>query len=66
MVNLEERIHRVFDKMSIALMPEAIERYEKSRWTKFFRFFGLEHVGSLDFAHRPKREIIDDFDTERK
>ncbi|MDR3196523.1 MAG: hypothetical protein LBU34_01535 [Planctomycetaceae bacterium] len=55
MVNLEERIHCVFDSMSIAFTPEAIERYEKSYWTKFFRLFGWEHVGSLDFAHRRKR-----------
>jgi hypothetical protein len=59
MVNLEERIHRVFDSMSSALTPEAIEQYEKSRWTKFFRLFGWEHVGSLDFAHRRKREIVE-------
>ena len=66
MVNLEERIHRVFDKMSVALTPEAVEQYEKSRRTKFFRLFGLEHVGSLDFAHRRKTEITDDFDSERE
>jgi hypothetical protein len=65
MVNLEERIHRVFDSMSIALTPEAIERYEKSYWTKFFRLFGWEHVGSLDFAHRRKRTIVEgNFDSE--
>ena len=56
MVDLEERIHCVFDKMSVAFTPEAIERYENSRWTKFFRLFGLEHVGSLDFAHRRRRK----------
>jgi len=56
MVDLEERIHCVFDKMSVALTPEAIERYENSRWTKFFRLFGLEHVDSLDFAHRRQRK----------
>ncbi len=65
MVNLEERIHRIFDSMSIACTPEFIERYEKSRWTKFFRLFGWEHVGSLDFAHRLKTEIVEgDFDGE--
>ena len=65
MVNLEERINRAFDKMSVALMPEAIERYENNRWTKFFRLFGWKYVGSLDFAHRQKKEIIEDnFDTE--
>ncbi len=65
MVNLEERIHRVFDSMSLAFTPEAVERYEKSRWTKFYRLFGWEHVGSLDFAHRRKKEIIEgDYDSE--
>jgi len=59
MVNLEERIHRVLDEMRVAFTPEYIERYEKSRWTKFFRLFGWEHVGSLDFAHRPKVEILE-------
>jgi len=60
MVNLQERIHCVFDKMSVNLTPEAIERYENSRWTKFLRWVGWEQVVSLDFAHRRKREIIDD------
>jgi len=59
MVNLEERIHRILDEMRVAFTPEYIERYENSRWTKFFRWFGWEHVGSLDFAHRQKREIVE-------
>jgi hypothetical protein len=64
MVNLEERIHRVLDGMRVAFTQEYIERYKKSHWTKFFRIFGWEHVGSLDFAHRKRTEIIEgEFDS---
>lgn len=63
MVNLEERIHRTLDPMSVVLQPEEIGRYEKKFSTRLFRLFGWEHVGSLDFAHRPKKEIVEgDFD----
>ena len=59
MVNMEERIHRILDEMRVAYTPEYIEQYENSRWTKFFRWFGWEHVGTLDFAHRQKVEIVE-------
>ncbi|MDR0609539.1 MAG: hypothetical protein LBG58_05470 [Planctomycetaceae bacterium] len=65
MVNLEERIHRVFDSMSIALTPEAIERYENNYCTKFFRLLNREHCFSLDFAHRSKKQLSEEnFDSE--
>lgn len=59
MVNLEERIHRALDPMSVALRPEEVQRHEKKFFTRFFRLFGWEYLGSTDFAHRPKREIVD-------
>lgn len=59
MVNQEERIHRIMDKMAAPIPQEAIERYEKSFMAKLYRLFGREYVDRQNFANREKVEIIE-------